>query len=133
MRPMHGAPMRGAPLIRAIAAAARDKKAEEITVLNVGRESGIADWFIICQGDNVLHNRAIADNIEAELLKRGMSPWHTEGASSGACGNASGAWILMDFSDVIVHVMTRQVRDYYHIEELWSPIDIRNIENKPHE
>jgi ribosome-associated protein len=125
--------MRGAPLIRAIAAAARDKKAEEITVLNVGRESGIADWFIICQGDNVLHNRAIADNIEAELLKRGMSPWHTEGTSPGARGNASGAWILMDFSDVIVHVMTRQVRDYYHIEELWSPIDIRNTENKPHE
>jgi ribosome-associated protein len=138
MKPMHGAPMRGAPLIRAIAAAARDKKAEGITVLNVGRESGIADWFIICQGDNALHNRAIADNIEAELLKRGMSPWHTEGAPRGASGGAprggaSGAWILMDFSDVIVHVMTRQVRDYYRIEELWSPIDIRNIENKPHE
>jgi ribosome-associated protein len=128
-------PMRGAPLLRAIAEAARDKKADDIMILNLSRESGIADWFIICQGDNAQHNRAIADNIQAELGKRGASPWHTEGmrgSGSGASGG-SGAWIVMDFSDVIVHVMTPQVRDYYRIEELWSPIDILDVENKFHE
>jgi ribosome-associated protein len=122
-------PMRGAPLLRAIAGAALDKKADDVTVLNLSRESGIADWFIICQGDNALHNKAIADNIEAELGKRGMSPWHVEGASSG--GDCR--WIVMDFSDVIVHVMTQQVREYYDLEGLWNRIDIKDIENQPHE
>jgi ribosome-associated protein len=126
-------PMRGAPLLRAIAEAARDKKADDIMILNLSRESGIADWFIICQGDNVQHNRAIADNIQAELLKRGVSPWHTEGIRGSASGSAVGAWIVMDFSDVIVHIMTPQVRDYYRLEELWSPIDILDVENKSHE
>jgi ribosome-associated protein len=125
-------PLRGAPLLRAIAEAARDKKAEDITVLNLSRESGIADWFIICQGDNTMHTRAIADNIETELLKRGISPWHTEGMG-GTRSGGSGAWIVLDFSDVIVHVMTGQVRDYYRLEELWSPIDINDIETKQHE
>ena len=120
--------MRGAPLLRVIADAALDKKADDVTVLNLSRESGIADWFIICQGDNAMHNRAIADNIGAELDKRGMSPWHIEGASGG-----DGRWIVMDFSDVIVHIMTPQVREYYSLEELWTPIDIKDIENRPHE
>lgn len=124
--------MRGAPLLRMIAGAALDKKADDVTVLNLSRETGIADWFIICQGDNALHNRAIAGNIEAELEKRGMSPWHIEGASGGT-SSSDGRWIVMDFSDVIVHVMTQQVREYYNLEELWTPIDIKEIENRPHE
>jgi ribosome-associated protein len=126
-------PLRGAPLLRAIAEAARDKKADDIMILNLSRESGIADWFIICQGDNVQHNRAIADNIRAELGTRGVSPWHTEGIGGSASATAGGAWIVMDFSDVIVHIMTPQVRDYYRLEELWSPIDILDVENKSHE
>jgi ribosome-associated protein len=138
-------PMRGLPLLKAIAAAATDKKAEEITVLNLNSESGIADWFIICQGDNAIHNRAIADNIEAELGARGVSPWHIEGGTSpgvsgafsgtrkGTASGVSGAWIVLDFSDVIVHVMTPQVRKYYDLEELWKPVDMKDIENKFHE
>jgi ribosome-associated protein len=122
-------PMRGLRLLKAIAAAAADKKADDVTVLSLSSESGIADWFIICQGDNALHNRAIADNIASELGKRGVFPWHTEGASGGAAG----AWIVMDFSDVIVHVMTPQVRDYYCLEELWKPVDMNEIEIKSHE
>jgi ribosome-associated protein len=129
-------PLRGAPLLRVIAEAALDKKADDVAVLNLSRESGIADWFIICQGDNPQHNRAIADNIETELEKLGMSPWHIEGSSSGSSSGATsgdGRWIVMDFSDVIVHVMTPQVREYYDLEGLWEQIDMKDIENRPHE
>jgi len=126
-------PLRGVPLLKAIAEAATDKKAEDIAVLNLSSESGIADWFIICQGDNALHNRAIADNIAAELLKRGMSPWHTEGARGASGGANSGSWIVMDFSDVIVHIMTPKVREYYNLEELWEAIDMKDIGTKSHE
>jgi ribosome-associated protein len=121
-------PLRGVPLLKAIAEAALDKKADDITVLNLSSESGIADWFIICQGDNAVHNRAIADNIEAELAERGMTPWHTEGTSA-----SSGSWIVMDFSDVIVHVMTQKVRQYYNLEELWEPVAMNDIGKRPHE
>jgi ribosome-associated protein len=129
--------MRGLRLLKAIAAAAADKKADDVTVLSLSSESGIADWFIICQGDNPMHNRAIADNIAFELEKRGVFPWHTEGAlrsaSGGASTGVSGAWIVMDFSDVIVHVMTPQVRSYYCLEELWKPVDMKDIETQSHE
>jgi ribosome-associated protein len=119
-------PMRGVPLLQAIAGAAFDKKADDVTVLDLGLENGIADWFIICQGDNAMHNMAIAGNIRDDLEKRGMRPWHTE-------GEADGRWIVMDFSDVVVHVMTPQVRSYYCLEELWKPIAIKDIEKRSYE
>ncbi len=122
--------MAGAQLLRIIADAAEAKKADDVSILNLSRESGIADWFIICQGDNAPHNRAIADNIVGELEKLGTRPFHTEGTTGV---NADGRWIVMDFSDVIVHVMTPQVRKYYNLEELWTPIDIKEIEKRAHE
>ena len=126
--------MAGAQLLRTIADAADAKKAEDVTILNLSRESGIADWFIICQGDNAPHNRAIADNILAELEKTGTRPFHSEGANRGNAGGvADGRWIVMDFSDVIVHIMTPQVRKYYNLEELWTPIDMKEIEKRSHE
>lgn len=116
----------GAQLIKLIADASYDKKADDVMVLNLSSESGIADWFVICQGDNVMHNQAIAGNIIAALLEKGIKPWHTE-------GEADGRWIVLDFSDVVVHVMTAQVRSYYNLEELWKPIDMKEIEKRADE
>jgi ribosome-associated protein len=113
----------GVSLIRKIADAAHDKKADDVEVLNLSSESGIADWFVICQGDNAMHNRAIADNIQFELDKLETKPWHTEGESDGR-------WIVMDYSDVVVHVMTPQVRTYYNLAELWTPVDIKEIDKR---
>lgn len=104
--------LRGKELLPLISAAALDKKADDVAVLNLRQEAGIADYFVICQGDNPHHNRAIRDSIVDMLGGQGVFPWHSEGEQEGR-------WILIDYSDVVVHVMIPQVREYYALEELW--------------
>ena len=104
----------GQALLRLIADAALAKKAEDVVVLSLKEESGIADWFLVCQGDNPLHNRAISQGIMDSLFEHGLSPWHVEGLIEGR-------WVLIDYSDVVVHVMIPEARRYYGLEELWSP------------
>jgi ribosome-associated protein len=108
--------LRGADLLALITEAALDKKAEDVVVLNLKQETGIADYFVVCSGDNEHHTRAVRDSIVDALTARGVTPWHSEGEQDGR-------WILIDYSDVVVHVMTPQVRDYYGLEELWEPLD----------
>lgn len=90
---------------------ADSRKAEGITLVDM-RGSDMADWFVICEGDNFAHNRAIADAIVDGLKAMKISAWHTEGLSEGR-------WIVLDFSDVVVHIMLPDVREYYALEEVW--------------
>ncbi len=117
--------LNGAELLPLISEAALDKKAEDIVVLNLRQETGIADYFVVCSGDNPHHNRAIRDGIVDALSAHGVSPWHSEGEQDAM-------WILLDYSDVIVHVMTPKVRGYYGLEELWSKLDKSASEGRFH-
>jgi ribosome-associated protein len=91
---------------------ADSRKAEHITLIELAGSSDMTDWFVICQGDNPAHNRAIADAIVDGLKNMKMSAWHVEGLTEGR-------WIVLDYSDVVVHIMLSSVREYYAIEELW--------------
>jgi ribosome-associated protein len=103
---------KGKELADIIASHAINRKAEFVAVVQLTGAMGIADWFVICQGGNAPHNRAIADEIIEELKKAGVRPWHTEGL-------ADSRWVLVDYSDVVVHVMQPDLRKYYALEELW--------------
>lgn len=105
--------MGGKALVDLIVEAAREKLAEHIVILDIQGLPGTADWFIICQSDNTVHNRAIADGIISSLAEKHTRPWYSEGTEEGR-------WILIDYSDVIVHIMLPELRDYYNLEELWS-------------
>jgi ribosome-associated protein len=118
--------LRGKELLPLISAAALDKKADDVVVLNLKQEAGIADYFVICQGDNPHHNRAIRDSIVDALAGQGVLPWHSEGEQDGR-------WILIDYSDVVVHVMIPQVRGYYALEKLWPPAPPRRQDWHSHE
>ena len=118
--------IRGKELLPLISAAAFDRKADDVVVLNLKHEAGIADYFVICQGDNPHHNRAIRDSIVDALGGHGVFPWHSEGEQDGR-------WILIDYSDVVVHVMIPQVRGYYALEELWPPAPPRGQNRRSHE
>jgi ribosome-associated protein len=96
-----------------MASLADSKKAENISVLDMTGYQGIAEWFVICQGDNPAHNRAIAGAILDGMKKEGVSAWHME-------GHLEGRWIVLDYSDVLVHVMLPELREYYALEKLWS-------------
>ena len=76
-------------------------------------KSGAADWFIICQADNTSHTSAIADGVIKALKEKHTSPWHQEGLEDGR-------WALIDYTDVIVHVMLPELREFYDLESLWT-------------
>ncbi len=100
-------------LLLAAAAAAEDKKAEDIRILALDpTESGLTDYFLICNGTNERQNVAITDEIELRL-KRDFNTY-----PNSVEGRRQGEWILMDYVDFIVHVFSAEKRAYYGLERL---------------
>ncbi len=101
------------PLLLAAAAACEDKKAEDIRILALDpTESGLTDYFLICNGTNDRQNVAITDEIEIRLKREfGTYPTSVE-------GRRQGEWILMDYVDFIVHVFSPEKRAFYGLERL---------------
>jgi len=106
------APLSGAALVKTITAAAEDKLAEKITAIDLREAPSVADYFIVCEGETDVQNRAIADGIIDRCSERNTIPWHYEGESEGR-------WVVIDFSDVVVHIMLPDVRKHYNLEDLW--------------
>jgi ribosome-associated protein len=100
-------------LVLAAAAACEDKKAEDIRILALDpAESGLSDYFLICNGTNERQNVAITDEIELRLKREfGLYPNSVE-------GRRQGEWILMDYVDFIVHVFSPEKRAFYGLERL---------------
>lgn len=102
--------------------AADDKLAHDINVLEVTELTSIADYFIICSGNNERQVVAIAESIEDKLKKEGYELRTKE-------GHRLGRWILLDFSDIIIHIFHKDEREFYNLERLWADgkkIDIDN-------
>ena len=93
-------------------------KADRIVVLNVKRVFDLADYFVIASATSRLHARSIAREIETELHKQGIAPMGVEGLDDAS-------WILLDLTDVVVHIFLEETRDFYDLEMLWG--DARRI------
>src|SRR5213080_1084533 len=100
-------------LARAAIDVASDKKASDIILLDIRDVTTIADYFVICSGNNPRQIQAIAEAIDEELGKQGANVLHKEGV-------ADTGWLLLDFGDVIVHIFGAKEREYYRLERLWS-------------
>lgn len=99
------------------------KTAEDITVLNVSSLTTITDYFIIATGRNERLTQALCDNIEDELGKDGIKPINKEGYRSGD-------WILLAYSDIIIHIFKPEARDFYNLERVWQDaieVDISDL------
>lgn len=95
-------------------AACQEKKAEEITVLELEKDSGaFTDYFVVCSGTNPRQIQAISDEVEERLKKKGIRPAHTEGYRQAE-------WVLLDYVDFVVHVFSEKARHYYDLERLWK-------------
>lgn len=92
---------------------ALEKKARDLVVMEVRDVTSIADYFIICSGSSDRQVQSIAQGIEENLSAAGHSPLSVEGTHRGH-------WVLMDFSDVIVHIFYEPVREFYDLEGLWG-------------
>ncbi len=95
------------------AEAADGKKAYDLLVLDLRGLTSIADYFVICSASNTTQVGAIADGIGHALAGEGARPSHIE-------GGAEATWVLMDYSDVVVHIFDEQARSYYSLDRLWG-------------
>lgn len=94
--------------------ACHDKKAEEITLLQLEKGSGaFTDYFVVCSGTNPRQIQAISDEVEQRLAKAGLRPTHVEGYKQAE-------WVLLDYVDFVVHVFSEKARRYYDLERLWK-------------
>ena len=101
------------PTALAIAQAALDKKAEDVTVLDVRGLTSYADYFVVMTADSDRQASAIADHVEQTMKQQGVSKVGVEGYETGR-------WILVDYGDVVAHVMNRESRGFYDLEGLWA-------------
>ncbi|HLJ55421.1 MAG TPA: ribosome silencing factor [Chthonomonadaceae bacterium] len=96
-----------------IVRAADAVKAEEIVALDVRALTIITDFFVICTGKSSIQIRAISDRIDDKIRQAGERKLRIEGRQEAT-------WILMDYGDVVVHIMAAEQREFYKLEELWS-------------
>jgi len=93
--------------------AVEDKKAVDLTVLDLRKAAGFTDYFLICSGTNPRQIRAIADSVMEALAAGGVTPAHVEGYDRSE-------WVLLDYFDFIVHVFAPETRMFYGLERLWG-------------
>ena len=99
------------------------KKARDIKLLKDADQTIIADYFVICGGTSNTNIKALAGEAEYKLSLRGVAPLRIDGYSEGQ-------WIVLDFGSVMVHIMSRENRDFFKLEKLWSDaeaVDISDI------
>lgn len=99
-------------IVKIAVEALKDKKAEEVTVIDITGISTIADYFIIANGNNQNQLTAMQDAVDEAMYKAGLHPKQVE-------GNSHSTWILMDYQDIIIHLFSTEDRLFYDLERIW--------------
>jgi len=92
--------------------ALEDLKAKDIEVIDVRGKSSVTDFMLVCSGTSKRHVMSIASKVEEELKKGSITPLGSE-------GHQGGDWVVVDLSDVVVHILTEEARELYDLEKLW--------------
>jgi len=100
-------------LARQITDWAAEAKAENIVLLDVRRATYVADYFVICTATSDRHLAAVGERIQEQASTLGVEPDHVE-------GTADSGWVLVDYGDVILHLFSPALRDFYHLERVWT-------------
>ena len=99
-------------IVKIAANALNSKKAKELNAVKVSDLTVLTEYFVIATATSSTHVRALADEVEAKLEEAGIRPHHIEGKSTG--------WIALDYESVIVHVFSRQDREFYGLDKMWA-------------
>lgn len=106
--------LEGEALARVLAGYADDKKAENIVMLDVRGLASITDFLVICTGSSLPHLRAIQNEIaDRAREEHKVKPWSSQGTPDSG-------WVLLDYSDVVVHIFHTEKRDLYQLEDFWN-------------
>jgi len=99
-----------------------DKKAIDITLIDVRKITPLTDYFIICTSESDPQTRAIFNHIKDSLKEKDLKPWKTEGYEYLQ-------WVIMDYIDFVIHIFNKETRSYYDFERLWADANITKIKN----
>ncbi|MBQ8303825.1 MAG: ribosome silencing factor [Clostridia bacterium] len=91
--------------------ALNEKKAMELAAIRVGDLTSVADYFVLATATSNTHVKTLADEVEFKLSEAGVQPHHVEGRATG--------WILIDYCDIVVHVFSREARQFYNLDKMW--------------
>ena len=100
-----------------------DKKALEVTLLDLRELTDTSDFFLICTGTSEQHVRSLAEEVRDKLGAEGEKPWHVEGAETRR-------WMLLDYVDFVVHIFRQEARDFYALERLWGDAERTDFEDR---
>ena len=100
-------------IAKAIAEVLDSKKGRDIKIIHVEEKTVIAEYFVICTGNSSTQVKALVGEVEYRLGERDVMPYNVEGRDNNS-------WILMDYSNIIVHVFSREARDFYNLDKLYG-------------
>lgn len=109
-------------LLESIIDGIEESKGDEIVVIDLrGVGGAVCDYFVICQGNSITQTEAIARKVQEWTKKQvGEAPYKTEGLNTAT-------WILLDYFNIVVHVFTKETRDFYDIEDLWADGEVHYL------
>ncbi len=109
--------------VQHIIEAAQEKKGRQIVKMDISKISTFADYFVIITGESGVHVKAIIDHIDDQLRDENVYPVSKEGYQNLK-------WVLMDYSDIIVHVFDHESREFYAVERLWADAEMEFISDE---
>ncbi|WP_242941075.1 ribosome silencing factor [[Clostridium] fimetarium] len=110
-------------MVKIAVAALDEKKGEDIRIIDISDVTVIADYFIIATGSNINQVQALVDNVQEALFKAGHETSKIEGYHTGA-------WVLLDYNHIIIHVFSKEDRLFYDLERIWrdgKTVDVASL------
>lgn len=111
-------------MVEIITEALLSRKGKDITLLDVSELTTLTDYFVVCHGTSDVQIKALADAVEEDMReKSGEKAWKKEGLQGRS-------WVILDFVNIVVHILSKEKRDFYGIEHMWNDAKITHIENE---
>ncbi len=111
--------MEALEIVKIAANAINEKKGKELLAVKIADLTVLSEYFVICTATSSTQVRALCDEVEDKLEEAGLTPHHIEGRTTG--------WICLDYGSVIVHVFTRNEREFYGLDKMWSDGEILDL------
>lgn len=107
-------------ILKVAANALNEKKGKEIMAVKIDNLTVLTEFFLICTAGSTTQLRALCDEVEEKLEENGLRPHHIEGKTTG--------WVCLDYGSVIIHIFTRDQREFYGLDKMWSDGEPVNME-----
>lgn len=120
--------MEAEKILKIAANALNEKKARELSAVEVSELTALTGYFLIATATSSTHVRSLADEVEEKLEEAGVRPHHIEGKTTG--------WIAMDYESVIIHIFLKDQREFYGLDRMWSDgkiVELNSILDTPEE